>query len=79
MTDLTCRALIEEFLSDYVEGRLPAEAAAALEAHLSVCGDCVAYLENYRSTMKAAKSSGHSTPQNIPERLVQAILAARPG
>lgn len=79
MTPLTCREIIDEFLSDYVEGRLPAATRAALEYHLTRCPDCVHYLHSFRTTLQASKeaTSANAAAEAIPESLVQAILAAR--
>lgn len=74
MTSLTCRELID-FLSAYLADELPAESRVVFERHLSLCRDCVNYLENFRATVQSAKAAC-SDPglQNVPEGLVQAIL-----
>ena len=48
------------------------------ERHLSVCPSCVAYLETYERTIALARtSSDEPVPEDVPESLVRAILAAR--
>ena len=77
---MTCRECID-FLLDYLSEQLPAEQRVTLEAHLRECPECVAYLKSYESTVKlgkgAFKGPGDPVPNEMPEKLVQAILAAR--
>lgn len=48
--DLSCQELIE-LLTDYLDGALSARRHAAVEAHLGMCGNCRAYLEQMRTTI----------------------------
>lgn len=79
---LTCRELIE-FLMDYLEDALGADERESFAAHLAVCPDCVRYVDDYRSTVRAGRSAFEDpdapTPEAVPESLVAAILAARRG
>lgn len=79
-TELTCRELTAR-LDDYIEDRMSPERLAVFERHLSVCRDCVAYLESYRRTMKLTREALDApdarVPGDLPEDLVRAILAAR--
>jgi anti-sigma factor RsiW len=79
---MTCQEVLD-FLSDYVEGRLSAGEHARLEEHLAVCPPCVDYLKSFEATLAACRSL-RSTEfsaklPEMPEELVQAILAARKG
>lgn len=78
---MTCRELIE-FLIDYTSGTLTSEARAEFDRHLAVCPHCVAYLQNYRETIRAGAAAfgdpEDAVPEDVPEELVQAVLAARP-
>ena len=78
MTNLTCHELID-FLSDYLDGALPGETVAVFDQHLAICPDCVSYLDNFRATLQATKSAfaSDAAVANVPEELVQAILASR--
>ena len=75
----TCRELIE-FLDDYVAEALVAEERARFDDHLQRCPACVRYLRGYQGTLRAIALS-HAPeafpPADVPERLVEAILAAR--
>jgi predicted anti-sigma-YlaC factor YlaD len=50
-----------------------------MDEHLAVCPECVAYLQNFRATIAVTKHACEDDPAlaQIPEELVQAILAAR--
>jgi len=77
---MTCRELIE-FLMAYVDDELEAGERETFDAHLAICPDCVAYLESYRLAKEAgrvayAEPEG-AVPDDVPEQLVTAILAAR--
>lgn len=75
---LTCRELIE-FLDDYVEDRLPAAQRARFDDHLSRCRACVVYLAGYRGTLRAVAlaCAGDAPPADVPNELIEGILAAR--
>jgi anti-sigma factor RsiW len=77
---MTCRELTD-FLGDYVDGDLPAAERTRFEEHLDLCPDCRTYLRNYVDTIrlgKAACAEDHdAVGDEVPEELVQAILAAR--
>ncbi len=76
---LKCRELID-FIAAYLDAELPPEQREAFEHHLSLCPDCVHYLESYRETQRLGKqayAADDGIPEGVPEELVAAILAAR--
>lgn len=77
---MTCREFIE-FLMDYSDGLLPDAQRAEFDAHLAECPWCVNYLRTYQETVRLGKSALASTnapvPEEVPDDLVKAILAAR--
>jgi anti-sigma factor RsiW len=75
---ITCRQLID-YIVDYVAGELDEIASQDFERHLAVCPSCRAYLASYRETMKLTRELAESDEalDDVPEELVQAILAAR--
>ena len=77
---MTCRELVD-FLMSYLDGELEPNARRAFEDHLGRCPPCVAYLESYRETVRLGRSlcdpPEGPPPEEVPEELVQAILAAR--
>ena len=76
---LTCQELLD-YLSDYVEGRLPAAEHARMDEHLAVCPPCVDYLHSFQATLaacRALRSADLAQLPEMPEELIHAILAAR--
>ena len=77
---MTCRELVE-FLMAYLEEDLAAGERADFEEHLGMCPPCVDYLESYRETVRLGKQVCDDlegpVPDDVPEQLIQAILAAR--
>ncbi len=76
---MKCREC-DDFLVDYVSGELSPEVLATFELHLSRCRNCRTYLEQYRLTIKAGKTAcaaAKGAGVEMPEELIQAILAAR--
>jgi anti-sigma factor RsiW len=73
---LVCRDGVE-MLMDYLEGTLRPADREAIEAHVSGCPRCVAFVESYRQTpriMRAATAA--AMPENLKQSL-RAFLAAR--
>jgi len=77
---LTC-AEFEAFVLDYLEGSLPATQRAIFKMHLFVCKDCQRYLAAYVRSVAMGKAvfkdPSMAVPEDVPEDLVQAILAAK--
>ena len=77
---MTCREVID-FLLEYLSEELSASERAEFEQHLAECPDCAAYLKSYEETIKLGKAVFADleapVPQDVPEELVQAILASR--
>jgi anti-sigma factor RsiW len=70
-----------DFLMDYLEDALPAEQRGAFEGHMDDCPGCVTYLDTYRETVRLGREicgdPEGPVPEDVPELLVRAILAAR--
>jgi len=79
---MTCKELVE-FVVDYLGGQLPDEQREIFEQHLQACPPCISFLQTYRDTIElerlACKDPEGPIPAEVPERLVNAILAARRG
>jgi anti-sigma factor RsiW len=77
-TSMTCRE-VNEFLGAYLDQELEAEERGEFERHLGRCPVCVAYLENYRETIRLGRAALVDPPEGgeVPEDLVRAILASR--
>ena len=59
-------ARIVALLSEYLDGRLPADAARDLEAHLGGCSECASFVQSFRSTVTLLRSL---TDDDLPEEL----------
>lgn len=79
---MNCKEIIE-FLMDYIEDELPEHVKACFDMHLQTCPPCVDYIKTYRDTILLAKRCCTENPacqcDEVPEPLIQAILAARKG
>lgn len=53
----TCRHLIEDLLSSYVDGELDNLSAQKLELHMQICAPCAAFLRTFLATKRAARAS----------------------
>jgi predicted anti-sigma-YlaC factor YlaD len=49
--ELTCKELVE-VVTDYLEGRMPAEQRLLLEEHLAFCDWCQSYLQQMQATIR---------------------------
>ena len=74
---LTCQQLID-FIMSYLDNELPDDQRAEFDRHMAACPSCVDYLETYEKTVELTKMAADDpVPAEVPESLVQAILAAR--
>jgi anti-sigma factor RsiW len=77
---VTCRDFVE-FLMDYLSGNLPDVQRDEFDRHMADCVACVAYLKTYQETIALGKAAfakpDDDLPDDVPEDLTKAILAAR--
>lgn len=74
---MTCEEAFD-FLAAFLDGELPDDTRLAFERHLAMCPPCVAYLDSYRETIALGRAAcGSEAAEEVPEELVNAILAAR--
>jgi anti-sigma factor RsiW len=70
-----------EVVTEWMEGALDDDTRAAVEEHLAICPDCVAYLDQLRATTAlashSAEGSSEPPPADVRARLVAAFLASR--
>ena len=71
MTEIVCASGVE-LLMDYLEGVLPPEVNAALEAHVAGCERCTAFVASYREMPRILRGA---TAITLPSD-VQASLHA---
>jgi len=77
---LTCRELCD-FLNDYVDGTLESRQRQAFEEHMCECQPCIEFLSSYRLAIELGREAvcccDERLPTKVPERIIQAIMAAR--
>jgi predicted anti-sigma-YlaC factor YlaD len=49
--EITCKELVE-IVTDYLEGRMPAERRLLFEEHVAFCSWCQTYLDQMRETIR---------------------------
>ena len=77
--DITCQELTE-VLTDYLEGALPSEERARLEAHLAICEGCVTYLTQMRQTIATLRKLPPAHVEaTVPDDLLAAFRAFKRG
>jgi anti-sigma factor RsiW len=65
MSSPSCPRIIS-LLSDYLDGRLPADVRSDLEQHLGGCSECATFVETFRSTVTLLQSL---TDEDLPDEL----------
>lgn len=77
---MNCREFVD-FLMEYIEGALPESQRSVFEEHMVICPPCQTYLDTYRETVELGQEicpdPEGPVPDDVPDALVQAILAAR--
>jgi anti-sigma factor RsiW len=77
---ISCREF-ENFILAYLEGELPARQRRTFELHIRICRECRDYLAAYRLSTELARRAfedpDQPLPEDVPDDLVKAILAAK--
>ena len=80
MKEIACLSGVE-LLMDYLEGVLPADVNAALEAHVAGCARCAAFVASYQATPRILREATAATlPDHVEASLkdfVQRLLQKR--
>jgi anti-sigma factor RsiW len=74
-SDVDCVELVE-LVTDYLEGALDDDRRRAIEAHLSTCDGCQAYLEQMRHTTQHLGHLPLQEAQDLPDGARRDLLAA---
>jgi len=69
--ELVCRDAVA-LMAAYLDGVLPAQDRARLEAHLSGCPHCSEYLAQLRATIDAL---GRVEPDDLPDETVDELVS----
>jgi anti-sigma factor RsiW len=78
MTPVVCASGVE-LLMDYIEGVLPADLSAALEAHVAGCERCAAFVASYQATPRILRDATRMTLPPDIEASLKAFLRTRTG
>ena len=73
MTEIACLSGVE-LLMDYLEGVLPEDVNAALEAHVAGCPRCVAFVASYRATPRILREATAATLPDDVEASLKAFV-----
>ena len=77
MTDVACASGVE-LLMDYLEGMLPADVRAGLEAHVAGCPRCTAFVASYQETPRILREASAVTlPPDLEESLLRFLRSRR--
>jgi anti-sigma factor RsiW len=76
MKEVACISGVE-LLMDYLEGVLPPDLRAALEAHVEGCERCAAFVASYRETPRILRDATTMTLPDDIEASLKAFLRAR--
>jgi anti-sigma factor RsiW len=76
MTPVACQSGVD-LLMDFLEGVLPAEMNAALEAHVAGCERCAAFVASYQATPRIMRDATISTLPPDVEASLRAFLRER--
>jgi hypothetical protein len=76
-SDLECRK-IAELLGDYLDGTLPKPTVELIEWHVDGCPPCIAFINTYRSTVRATSRLGDvEIPRELKQRLLAVLRSQR--
>jgi len=80
--EIRCIEMVE-VVTDWMEGALDETTGVAVEEHLAICPDCIAYLDQLRTAATlagrlAARDRPDAPPADVRARLVAAFEASRP-
>jgi len=74
---LNCQEF-EEFIDDYIDGRLPESVGRKVYLHLLACGDCRSYIAAYKRSIEMGKALcdklDSEVPGDVPDELLSVVL-----
>ena len=77
---ITCEQA-DHFIDDYLAGDLSGSQCRIFQWHINLCTECSQYLEEYKQSIQLGKAHFYEQAEadrsDMPEGIVQAILAAR--
>lgn len=76
MNQIVCASGVD-LLMDFLEGVLPPDVSAALEAHVAGCERCTAFVASYQATPRILRDATDARLPADVEASLQAFLRAR--
>jgi anti-sigma factor RsiW len=76
MTNIDCASGVE-LLMDFLEGALPGDVRAALEAHVAACPRCTAFVASYLATPRILREATQAALPAELDASLRAFLRAR--
>jgi anti-sigma factor RsiW len=76
VTPIACVSGVE-LLMDYLEGALPADVRAALDAHVAGCAKCAAFVASYINTPRILREATTVTLPEDVEASLRSFLRTR--
>jgi hypothetical protein len=73
--DLPCATFVE-MVTDYLDGTIPPDLRARVEAHLSVCPGCTSILDQIRQVIRLAGRLGEKDVVALPDAEREQLMAA---
>jgi anti-sigma factor RsiW len=77
MKEIVCSSGVD-LLMDYLEGVLPAELSAAVDAHVAKCPRCVAFVASYRATPRIVRDATAAALPADQQRSLRSFLHTLP-
>jgi anti-sigma factor RsiW len=78
MNEITCASGVE-LLMEYLEGAVPVDVRAALEAHVAGCPRCVAFIASYQETPRILRDATAVMLPPEHQKSLRAFLRAQCG
>ncbi|MEM8485146.1 MAG: zf-HC2 domain-containing protein [Bacteroidota bacterium] len=70
---------VNDFILDYLEGRLPRETKLKFEKHLEMCPCCVPFLDQYKQTVEMVATEGQiEVPADLAEHTLSFLREQLP-
>ena len=73
---LTCKQF-DDFMDDFLDGRLPFRSKLSMHMHLGLCSDCRDYLKHYEQAMLLGQRmcrEDEDLQRTVPKELIDAVL-----
>jgi anti-sigma factor RsiW len=73
--EVTCEEFVE-MVTEYLDGALPADVVATIDAHLEVCPGCVTVVEQWRAVVGLAGELREDDVDALPPQLRDDLMSS---